>query len=247
MYKVVMRYKRAKQNRKRWFRGLTRFLRIFFIPRKYIFLDGTMPGEKCIVFSNHVAASAPVFHELYSPFKLRFWGTYEMTEDIKTNYRYLSTTYLHDKKKFPRWLSKIVGFIICPFVKVFYVGMKLIPTYTDIKLITSVKMTEASLNNGETVVVFPEDSHDGYHDHLSSYFPGGFFAADRYCDKYKCDLTIYNCYYVKKLRTFVVDKGIPFSTLKEEFGKDYGAMAKKFCDRANEIGETYRKLKRKAK
>lgn len=236
-----MGMKKAKQNRKTWFRGLTGFLRIFFRKRKYLFL-GEVPSEKCIVFSNHVAASCPIFHELYSPFKMRYWGTYEMTEDLKTNYKYLSTTYLNEKKHFNKVISKILGFIICPFVKIFYNGMQLIPTYKNINFYKTVKLSEKSINGGETLIIFPEDSHDGYHDHLSMYSSGGFYFADKYCTKYNCDLSIFNCYYVKKIRTFIVDKDIPFSKLKEELGNDYQAMAKKFCDRANELGEHYRKI-----
>ena len=124
-------YKRAKQNRKTWFRGATRFLRLFFRKRKYLFL-GEMPKEKCVVFSNHVGASCPVFHELYSPFKMRYWGTYEMTESFKVNYKYLSTTYLQDKKGFNKFFGKVIGGIITPFVRIFYRGMQLIPTYKNI-------------------------------------------------------------------------------------------------------------------
>ena len=234
-------YKRAKQNRKTWFRGATRFLRLFFRKRKYLFL-GEMPKEKCVVFSNHVGASCPVFHELYSPFKMRYWGTYEMTESFKVNYKYLSTTYLRDKKGFNKFFGKVIGGIITPFVRIFYRGMQLIPTYKNINFFKTIKMSEKSINDGETLIIYPEDSHDGYHDHLTNYFSGGFYFMDKYTTKYNCDLTVFNCYYVKKLRTFIVDKEIMFSELKNEFGTDYDAMAKKFCDRANELGEHYRKI-----
>lgn len=239
-----MDYKRAKQNRAGWFQGVKGFLRILFRPRRYVFL-GDVPSGKSVVFSNHVAASGPVFHELYCPFKMRFWGTYEMTEDIQTSYKYLSDNYLHVKKRWPLFLSRIIGFIIVPFVKIVYNGMKLIPTYTDIKFFNTVKKSEQSLDRGEVLIVFPEDSHDGYHDHLKNYFGGGFFAADKYGLKHDCDFMMYNCYYVKKHRAFIVDKGIPLSELKEKYGKDYQAMARAFCDRANEIGDTYRKMSRK--
>ena len=108
--------KRVKQNRRRWFQFLKGFLRLPFRKRKYIFL-GEKPEDKSLIFSNHVYASSPLFHELYAPFKLRFWGTYEMDKSLKSNFQYLSSTYLHIVKKINIILAKIVGFIICPFIK----------------------------------------------------------------------------------------------------------------------------------
>ena len=234
----------VRNNRKRWFRILLGFLRIFFRRRKYIFL-GEMPKETCIIFSNHVGASAPVFHELYCPIKMRFWGTYEMTGTFKDNYKYLSTIYLTNKKGFHPFVAKILAGIICPFVRIFYKGMKLIPTYTDFRFMDTINKSLECLSNGESLIIYPEDSHDGYHNHLNKYFGGGFLAANRYFDKYHNDIKLYNCYYIKKQRTFIIDDGIPFSKLKEEFGKDYEAMANKFCSRANELGDKYRKVKTK--
>ena len=89
--------KRAIQNRKFWFGCLKAILRTFFRRRYFLYL-GEKPTEKSIIFSNHVAASGPIFFELYSQFKMRFWGTYEMTKGYKTVYKYLRVTYLHNKK-----------------------------------------------------------------------------------------------------------------------------------------------------
>lgn len=238
-----MKQNKAKQYRRFWFRCVTKFMRIFFRRRHYLFL-GDVPQDKSIIFSNHVGASAPIFHELYAPFKLRFWGTHEMTEPLRENFKYLSNIYLPEKKGHSKFGSKILATIICPFTKIFYAGLKLIPTYKDAQFIHTIKLTEKSLNNGENIIIFPEDSHDGYHKHLTGYYGGGFFAADKYCKKFNCDISIYNCYYIQETRTFVVDKAIPFSELKKEFGSDYVSMAKKFCDRANEIGETYNQKRR---
>ena len=236
--------KRVKQNRRRWFQFLKGFLRLPFRKRKYIFL-GEKPEDKSLIFSNHVYASSPLFHELYAPFKLRFWGTYEMDKSLKSNFQYLSSTYLHIVKKINIILAKIVGFIICPFIKWFYNGVKIIPTHTDYNFLRTLKLTEKSLNEGENIVIFPEDLSQGCPDVLTHYYCGGFYAADKYCSKFKCDLKIFNCYYVKKIRTFIIDTAILFSELKKEFDTNYQAMADKFCARANEIGELFRPKPRK--
>ena len=177
---------------------------------------------------------------MFFPHNFRLWGTHEMTGSFKDNYKYLSTIYLTKKKGFKPFFAKIIAGIICPFVRIFYKGMKLIPTYTDFRFIHTINASMDCLNSGESLIIYPEDSHDGYHNHLNKYFGGGFLAASIYCDKFNTDIKLYNCYYIKKKRTFVVDKGIPFSELKKEFGRDYKGMAQKFCERANQLGEDYR-------
>ena len=233
-----------RSNRKSWFRILCAFLKIFVHKRQYIFL-GDVPSDKetFILFSNHVGASGPVAHELYAPFKFRFWGTYEMTEKLSVCYKYFTEIYLHNKKGMNLGLAKFLGALAIPFVRLFYRGMKLIPTYRNINLVKTISLSMASLSSGENLIIFPEDSHDGYHNHLTKFFGGGFFAADKYCKKFNKDIVLYNSYYLKKQKLIVVDKGIPFSQLKAKYNNNYQAMADEFCKRANEIGDLYRNKK----
>ena len=230
-----------RSNRKLWFRILCTFLKLFVHKKEYIFLgDNPNDSQPFILFTNHVGSNGPISHELYAPFKFRFWGTYEMTDKLSVCYKYFTEIYLHNKKKMNLGLAKFLGALAIPFVRIFYRGMKLIPTYTDVNLMKSISLSMKSLSTGENLIIFPEDSHDGYHDHLTGYFGGGFLAADRYCKKFNKDIVLYNAYLIKKQNIVVVDKGIPFSQLKATYGNDFQAMADEFCRRANELGDLYR-------
>lgn len=232
----------SKSNKAFWFRCVLAFLRIFFRKRKFIF-EGDVPGKDSIIMSNHSAASGPVFFELYAGFKTRFWGTHEMTEGIKSAYKYLSKNYLPKKKHFPQWLSYPIAVIIVPFVRLFYRGLKLIPTYGDLRFHITLNKTFETLKNGETVIIFPEDSHDGYHKELTHFFPGGFFIARKYAEKVN-DPTLFPCYYVKSIRSFAFGKGIRYSELSRKYGTDYQKMADEFCDLCNDLGKRYEKIKK---
>lgn len=230
--------KKLKQGRKTWFRGLKAFLKIFIRKPKFVFL-GDVPQENSIILSNHVGASAPVNYELYFPQPFRFWGTYEMTMGLKSTYKYLSTTYLHQKKHYNKYLAKCIAFIICPFVNMFYKGLRLIPTYNNYRLRSTIRESVSAIKNGEKLIIFPEDSSKGYFDNLTSFF-AGFVLLAKICLKQGIDLTVYASYYVKEKRTFIFDKGTKFSELLKLKLPDK-KLAEKMCNRANELRELFLK------
>lgn len=228
--------KNLKQGRKTWFRGLKGFLKIFIRKPKFIYL-GDMPGQNSITLSNHVGASAPVNYELYFSQPFRFWGTYEMTMGLKSTYKYLSTTYLHQKKHINKHFAKVLAFIICPFVNLFYKGLRLIPTYNNYRLRSTIRESVNAIKNGEKLIIFPEDSSKGYFDNLTSFF-AGFVLLSKICLKQGIDLSVYVSYYVKEKRAFIFDKGIKFSELLELKLPDK-KLAEKMCLRANELRELF--------
>ncbi len=223
------------QNRPGWFRYVKGFLRLFVRRPHFEFLGKTFESsdEPFILLSNHVGASAPVRYELYLGLPFRFWGTYEMTMGLRSVYRYLSRIYLYRKKHYPKYLARVIGFIISPFVNLFYKGIRLIPTYTDLRLRKTFEESRETMEKGQNLVIFPEDSSDGYHDTLTSFY-AGFALLGCFLAKKGRDVPVYFAYYRKKTRTFVVGAPIRFS----EFGgdePDIREIARNMCDRVNAL------------
>lgn len=240
-----MEKQRFKSNKSLWFRCLLGILRPFFQKRDFIY-EGEMPGKNSIVISNHSAASSPVFFAMFAKFNSRFWGIHEMTGGVKESYNYLAKNYLPLKRHYPKWLSYIIAGIIVHFVWFFYKGLRLIPSYNDQRFPITISKTIEVLKSGETVIIFPEDSHNGYHKELTHFFPGGFYAADKYFEVEK-DITLFPCYYVKPIRSFVFGKGIKYSELSKKYGKDYQKMADEFCILCNNLGKRYNEISNKKK
>ena len=242
---IVKLIKGERMNRKWWFNGLKGFLKIFIRKPKFVFL-GKVHEENTIILSNHVGASAPVLLELYFKQPFRFWGTHEMTEGLRSVYKYLSTTYLHDKKHFSKAGAKILAFFICPFVNLFYKGLKLIPTYRDTRLKKTMTESLTALKNKENIIIFPEDSSHGYFDDLTKFFPGFITLAKAYL-KRGSDSYVQVIYYAKKHRTFIVDKSVKFSELVDRHANS-DELAMTMCARANQLHLTYEKhIERKRK
>lgn len=225
---------KKNNNRKFWFKGLKTFLKIFVRRPKFIYL-GEQIKTPSIILSNHVGAKGPVKLELYLDYAFRFWGTHEMNANIKSVYKYLSEVYFYKKKHMPKPLAKIVGFITCPFLKLFYSGLDLISTYPDTRFRKTLRESLSTINSSQSLVVFPEDSSNGYHDTLSSFYSGFAFFAD-ICLKQGLDLPIYVMYFKKKQNTFIVDTPLIFSELKK-MNLDKKQIANLLCDKANNLAK----------
>ena len=227
-------------NRPAWFRFVKGFLKIFVRKPKFKFTGRAFSAneEPFIILSNHVGASAPIMYELYLDVPFRYWGAHEMTLGLKSAYRYLSTIYLHQKKHYPKVLAKIVAFIICPFVNLFYKGIDLIPTYTDPRFRKTIRESAADMENGKNLVIFPENSSDGYHDVLSSFLAGFAFFSKVLLKKGR-DVLIYCAYYRKKDRTVIVSDPVRFSKLcgGDVDNVDIRRIAKELCDKTNALAD----------
>ncbi len=93
-----------------------------------------------------------------------------MCGNIRSQWKYLSTIYYHNKKHLPKWLAKIVATIVLPFVRGFYRGVNIIATYPDARLRRTMTESFKELDNNTNIMIFPENSSDGYHQILTEYF-----------------------------------------------------------------------------
>ncbi len=209
-------------------------MRIFKRKPKLINYNDEPLENGAIYLTNHSAASGPFTHELYFPLDCRFWGTYEMCGKNKERWKYLANIYFPNKKHFPKWLSKILATIVTPFMQMFYKGIQIIPTYPDSRLRSTLKTSFDELNKGVSIVIFPENSSDGYHKELKQYFAGFYVLAKQYYKKYGKNLKIYNMYYCKKKNLVIIAKATTYLDLAKS-GKDEREIADDLKNQANEL------------
>ena len=223
-----------RTNRKKWWNFILSIFKIFKRKPKFVLL-GDKLEDQSIYLCNHVGASGPLTLELYFPKLFRSWGTYEMNEGMKERFKYLSTTYFHQKKHLPKFLAFFISIFATPLMTLFYKGIRLISTYKDIRLVNAFKQSFETLDKNESIVIFPEDSSNGYFEHLTKYFPGFVMLAEKSYARGD-DLLIYNMYYQKKNNIIVVDNPIRYSEIKK-WNLSREEVAEKFRVRANELGE----------
>ena len=128
-----MKYKespKVKATRKKWFRGLKKFMRLFIKPSKFVYLGGPIQ-DGSIVLSNHVGTTAPLAFELYGNLPFRFWGASEMNSGLIALYKYQTRVYYHEKKHWNLHLARLFCLLASPLTNMFYKGLRLISTYRD--------------------------------------------------------------------------------------------------------------------
>ena len=195
-------------------------------------------GEKfengALILSNHEGTDSPMSLEIYCDKPIRMWGTAEMNSGLVKLYKYQTKYYYHEKKHWNIHLARLFCLLASPLTCLFYSGFDLISTYKDTRIIKTLRESIASLKSGDNIVIFPEDSTNGYLAQLEG-FHAGFAMLCEYCKRKGYDVPIYVTYFKKDMNIYVIDKPVMYSELSagEESKEE---IAKKLCERCNELG-----------
>lgn len=224
----------VKKKRKFWFKVLKQIMKLRYKRPAFIYL-----GEKItngsIVLSNHEGTDAPMSLEIYTTYPTRMWGAHEMNSGLIKMYKYQTRVYYHEKKHWNLHLASLFCLLASPLTNLFYKGLNLISTYKDARFIKTIKESTTALEKGEIIVVYPEDSTNGYMEELESFF-AGFVTLAEVCKKKGMDLPIYVTYFKKKERVYVVDKPVMYSQLSAN-GETKQQIAEKLKNRCNQLGK----------
>ncbi|MDD4003445.1 MAG: hypothetical protein PHE12_04535 [Clostridia bacterium] len=197
--------KKEKNRHSLMVRFLKRILMIFFKKPKIIQLCDDI-DTKAIYVSNHSGASGPITLSIFFPKFFAPWGTHEMCGKYKERWKYMYHTFYLQKKGYSKLKAFIAATVVSLFSKYLYNAMGLIPTYTDARLKNTIDSSIKVIDDGKAVLIFPENSQQGYKEVLEEYFGGFAFLSNLYYKKRKIDLPVYNIYYSSKTDTIVIDK-----------------------------------------
>lgn len=226
--------KKQKKNRKWWFRLLKNIMKIRYKKPRFVYL-GEGFGNGGVILSNHEGTDAPMSLEIYSGARLRMWGAHEMNSGFVKMYKYQTKVYYHEKKGWNLHLARLFCLIATPITNLFYKGLNLISTYKDGRSIKTIKESIAAIREGDNIVIFPEDSTNGYLEELEGFY-AGFVVLCEVCKRAGMDLPVYVTYFRKKDRTYIVDKPIRYSELSKN-GETKEDIAKRLLSRCNELGK----------
>ncbi len=223
-----------KDIRKPWFRAVKKFMRLFKKKTEFIYLDKKI-DKPTIILSNHVGTSAPLAWELYGNLPFRFWGANQMNSGLIALYKYQTRVYYHEKKHWNLHLARLFCLIASPLTNMFYKGINLISTYRDMRFRATISESIDCLKDGKSVIIFPEISDKGYLDVLEGFHPG-FTMLGSILLKKGIDVQITTAYYKKNENTYIVDRPVMLSEVFTE-GTSRDEIAKRLCDRCNELGQ----------
>jgi len=217
-----------------YFRALKNLMRCRYKPTRFIFLGEEFSGGS-IVLSNHEGTDAPMALEMYLDKPMRFWGAYEMNSGLRKLYKYQTRVYYHEKKHWNIHLARLFCLIASPLTWLFYSGLDLISTYKDIRFAKTIKESLAAINEGKSIVIFPEHSEKGYLPELEGFFEGFAVLAEHAARK-GIDVPLVVSYFRKNENVYVFDNPVPYSALVREFG-DRSSIVAHLLGRCNELGK----------
>lgn len=226
--------KKKVGQRKWWFRGLKKLMKCRYKQPRFVYL-GSKITNGGVILSNHEGTDAPMSLEIYCDAPLRMWGAHEMNSGLVKMYKYQTRVYYHEKKHWNLHLARLFCLIASPLTNLFYKGLNLISTYKDARFTKTIKESIEAIRNGENIVIFPEDSANGYLAELEGFY-AGFVVLGEVCLRRGIDLPIFVSYFRKSDKTYIIDKPVMFSELvKDSATKE--EIADKLRLRCNELGK----------
>jgi hypothetical protein len=185
------------------FRSLKPIVRLFVRKPVIINLSEDMP-MRAIFISNHSAVSGPLVLSLFFPYAFIPWGTYEMTEGFTSRFNYLYHVLYRQKLKYSIVVAFTLSLFFASISKMLYKGAKLIPTYPDFRLMKTFRKSEEAILSGHKLLIFPEDSENGYMEMMERYHPGFIAFSSFFYKKHDLDIAVYPVYFEKRLNAIMI-------------------------------------------
>lgn len=234
-------YLRNYKKQKPGFNFLAKIIKFFSKKYKIIDLNEGQIKNNCIFISNHSAANGPLKLNLQLPFKFTPWGINDMCQKYSVRRRYLIDIFYRKKLKYGKVRSWIIGTLFAMLSGYLYKNAGVIPTFENAKLRNTIDMSINKLEKGENILVFPEDSSNGYFEILTKYYPGFAMLSKIYYKKTGIDLPVYPIYISKKKKIIIIGKSLFVNEMLAE-GLTLGEIAEQAKNITNKLYFNYVKM-----
>ena len=167
-----------------------------------------LPDEPVIVAGNHCQMNGPIVGELYMPGEHYIWCAGEMMQ-LKEVPDYAFRDFWSRKPKWTQPFYKLLSYIIAPLSVCVFHNAHTIGVYHDARILSTFKNTVKRLQEGASVVIFPE--HDVKHNNIIYDFQDKFIdVAKLYYKKTGKELAFVPLYIAPKLKTMYFGQPIRF-------------------------------------
>ncbi len=139
----------------------------------------TLP-DKAILVSIHAAKNGPIAISMSYPKFSAMWGHHAMLGSYKERFCYLRNVLYIQKMHKNKFVATLKATYEALFSIYIYKGMKVIGTHTDMRLLQTIRSSMEVLDENASVIIFPEDSSEGYFDEVRSAFAGFVMLASLY-------------------------------------------------------------------
>ena len=135
-----------------------------------------LPDEACIFVGNHAQMNGPIACELWFPVPRCTWCAGEMMH-LKEVPAYAYRDFWSGKPKSVRWFFRLASWLIAPLSVCVFTNAECIGVYHDMRIMETFRKTVQKLEEGVSVVVFPE--HAAAHNEVVCEFQDRFVDVAR--------------------------------------------------------------------
>ena len=138
-----------------------RWLIWLFFPKFKIVQAELLPDEACVIVGNHCHMYGPVGSEIYTPVRHVIWCAGEMMHREEVA-EYAFQDFWSGRPEAFHWFYRILSHLITPLSLLLFNNAHTIAVYHDARLISTFRESIAALQDGQSVVIFPEcyDEHN---------------------------------------------------------------------------------------
>ena len=136
------------------YRIIKYFVRLFS-PKFEVIGKENLPEEPALVVGNHSQMYGPIGCELYFPGGRYTWCAGQMMH-LKDVPDYAYQDFWSGKSKYTRWFYRLLSYLIAPLSVCIFNNANTIAVYRDNRIISTFKNTVKRLEEGSSVIIFPE-------------------------------------------------------------------------------------------
>ena len=184
---------------------------------KFIYKEDINEIPNAIFICNHNFEKGPTKWSMHFPYECSIWGNYLFTGSVRGACAGLADAYIRGGT--PKWFAKVIGFFGGPFVRFGFKHSNVIPVYKDMRMFMTFKQSVEDYEKGKNIILFPEDSSDGYKYEIEKIMPGFLILARQLKEKGH-DPYIICAEESPKSKKIIVDKPLKLSQLDEMFKSD---------------------------
>jgi len=177
-------------------------------PKTSVVGSENLPDEPVIIVGNHCQMNGPIVGELYVPGEPYIWCAGEMMH-LKDVPEYAFRDFWSQKPKWTHPGYKLLSYIIAPIAACVFNNARTIGVYHDTRILSTFKNTVTKLQEGRSIVIFPE--HDEQHNHILCAFQDRFIdVAKLYYKKTGKAVAFVPMYIAPKLKKLCLGKPVRF-------------------------------------
>ena len=203
--------------------------------------------KKCILIGNHNGAAGPYNYKTFLRKWFMVWGAHQMCESFRSRRAYLYDIFYQKKLKYKKFKARLLSIVFGYIAPWPYKATGMVPVYYDERIIHTYKYSLQCLEQDVPLLIFPENSDDGYKDPVEEFWPGFIHLTKLYYKRHGVDLPIYPINYSKKQKAdkktgrkkvpkkMVIGKPLYYQELAKKHTDE--EITKIFMDQVNSLKE----------